>query len=193
MLAFYCPKLTHSSPVIPCRELLTPTFHTNTIARTLWGFNFIGAKSSWDSIISNTKLLPILLQIRAGKPILNVGNTNLISILKMKCMKQKTNNTGCTINGESVTLELRKDLPSSIGNWQAVAFYDAAHNTINHAPWRSGTNDATLQGVGLGLSWQNSDLWSTRMSIAAPVGNETKLLSPSSIGPRVWAEVRKNF
>ncbi len=95
--------------------------------------------------------------------------------------------------GETVTLELRKDLPSSIGNWQAVAFYDAAHININHAPWRSGTNDATLQGVGLGLSWQNSNLWSARMSIAAPVGNETKLLSLSSIGPRVWAEVRKDF
>ena len=95
--------------------------------------------------------------------------------------------------GESVTLELRKDFPSTIGNWQAVAFYDASHLTINHSPWRAGTNDATLQGVGLGLSWQNSDLWSARMNVAAPVGNETKLLSPSSIGPRVWAEVRKDF
>ena len=95
--------------------------------------------------------------------------------------------------GESVTLELRKDLPSSIGNLQAVAFYDAAHININHAPWRTGKNDATLQGVGFGLSWQNSDLWSARISVANPVGNETKLLSPSSIGPRVWAELRKDF
>jgi len=95
--------------------------------------------------------------------------------------------------GESVTLELRKDFPSTIGNWQAIAFYDAAHITINHAPWRAGTNDTTLQGVGLGLSWQNTNQWSARMSFAAPVGNETKLLSPSSIGPRVWAEVRKDF
>ncbi len=95
--------------------------------------------------------------------------------------------------GKSTTIELRKDFPSSLGFWQATAFYDAAHISINHTLWTNGINEATLQGIGLGLGWQSSNQWSAHITVAKPVGHESSLLSPASIGTRAWAEVRKDF
>ena len=92
-----------------------------------------------------------------------------------------------------VTMEIRKSFQSSFGVWQAVAFYDAAHLAINHHPWATSKNDANLQGVGLGLNWQNEALWSAHVSVATPVGSEPSLLSKSSMGSRAWAEIRKDF
>ena len=92
-----------------------------------------------------------------------------------------------------VTMELRKSFQSSFGVWQAVAFYDAAHLAINHHSWTTSKNDANLQGVGLGLNWQNEALWSAHVSVATPVGSESNLLSKSSMGSRAWAEIRKDF
>lgn len=40
--------------------------------------------------------------------------------------------------------------------WQALAFFDAEHVTINKDAWTSGKNDATLRGAGLGMNWSGA-------------------------------------
>ncbi len=91
------------------------------------------------------------------------------------------------------TMELRSSIQSSFGVWQATVFYDAAHVAINHQPWTTSKNDANIQGVGLGMNWQNEAMWSAHISVATPVGSVPSLLSKSTIGSRAWAEIRKDF
>jgi hemolysin activation/secretion protein len=91
------------------------------------------------------------------------------------------------------SIELRHDLGSLWqGQWQAVAFVDSQHITINKAPWTTGTNDATLSGVGAGLDWSGQDQWSGKLYVATPVGGRPELVSsPSKF--RAWVQLSKGF
>ena len=57
-----------------------------------------------------------------------------------------------SISGDSGylgSIELRHDLTSQ---WQAIIFVDSENVTVNHTPWVVGTNNATLNGAGVGIS-----------------------------------------
>jgi len=49
------------------------------------------------------------------------------------------------------------------GQWQAVAFVDSAHVSVNQNVWAAGTNRARLSGAGLGLNWAGPSQWSARV------------------------------
>jgi hemolysin activation/secretion protein len=91
------------------------------------------------------------------------------------------------------TAELRHDLGSGWhGQWQAVAFIDSAHVTVNKAVWGSGANSATLSGVGVGLNWARSYEWNARAYIAKPIG-ATPVLVVSTASIRAWIEIGRRF
>jgi hemolysin activation/secretion protein len=91
------------------------------------------------------------------------------------------------------TAELRHDLGSGWhGQWQAVAFIDSAHVTVNKTVWGSGANSATLSGVGVGLNWARSYEWNARAYIATPIG-ATPVLVVSTASIRAWIEIGRRF
>ena len=91
------------------------------------------------------------------------------------------------------TAELRHDLGLAWhGQWQAVAFIDSAHVTVNKNVWVAGANSATLSGAGVGLNWAGPDQWSARAYIAAPIGS-TPALVASTASARAWVEIGKGF
>lgn len=90
------------------------------------------------------------------------------------------------------TVELRYDLGEALyGQWQASLFVDSAHVKVNENPWAAGANNATLSGVGVGLSWNNAH-FSARAFIATPVG-PTPVLIDSDNPVRAWVQVGANF
>lgn len=98
-------------------------------------------------------------------------------------------------SGYTLSAELRQDLSfggAGAGQWQAVAFVDSGRVTINQAPWRTGTNAATLSGVGLGLNWSGPSQWSARASVAAPVGGDSALAGVTR-STRGWLDLRLGF
>jgi hemolysin activation/secretion protein len=96
-------------------------------------------------------------------------------------------------SGELGTVELQHDLGTAWqGRWQASAFVDSEHVTINQTPWVAGPNDATLSGGGVGLSWAGPQQWTAKTSLAARFGAVPTLVSdPSSV--RLWLELNKAF
>lgn len=87
------------------------------------------------------------------------------------------------------TVELRHNLSPS---WQAVAFYDSEHITVNRSPWVAGTNGATLTGAGVGLNWFGQDAWVARAYVASRIGSTPTLLASAS-SSRAWVQVGKGF
>lgn len=95
-------------------------------------------------------------------------------------------------NAYFVSAEFRHDLvPSGYGQWQAVAFIDSAHVTVNHTPWTSGKNSATLSGAGVGLNWSGPDQWGARIVVATPV--TVPALLDTSNSARAWVELSRRF
>lgn len=91
------------------------------------------------------------------------------------------------------TIEFRHNLGTAWqGQWQAVAFVDSAHVTVNKTVWVAGTNSATLSGVGVGLNWAGADQWTARAYIATRIGS-TPVLVASTASTRAWIEIRKGF
>ncbi len=78
------------------------------------------------------------------------------------------------------------------GRFQVVGFIDTEHVTVNKYVWVGGTNEATLNGAGVGLNCIWSSQWSGRAYIAAPFGTIPELVaSPASV--RAWFEIGKGF
>lgn len=100
------------------------------------------------------------------------------------------------VSGDSayfVSAEYRHDLiPSGGGLWQAVAFIDSANVTVNHTPWTTGKNSATLSGAGVGLNWSGPDQWGAKLVVATPVGAVPALVGNSN-SARAWMEVSRRF
>jgi hemolysin activation/secretion protein len=94
--------------------------------------------------------------------------------------------------GRQETIEWRRDLPAWQGQWQAVAFVDSEHLTINKSVWTAGPNAATLTGGGVGLNWTGPHLWSAKASIASRLGSTPALLGETT-QVRGWVQVAKGF
>jgi hemolysin activation/secretion protein len=78
------------------------------------------------------------------------------------------------------------------GHLQAVGFVDSEHVTINRTVWAAGPNSATLSGGGLGLNWSWTGQWTTRVSVAAPLGPTPALIGENN-SARVWLALSKGF
>jgi hemolysin activation/secretion protein len=91
------------------------------------------------------------------------------------------------------TAELRHDLGSAWeGQWQAVAFIDSQHVTVNKAPWTATVNSANLGGAGLGLNWTGRDHWSAKAYVATQIGALPALVA-SNASVHAWVEINKGF
>ncbi|BBI99978.1 hypothetical protein FGKAn22_16710 [Ferrigenium kumadai] len=94
--------------------------------------------------------------------------------------------------GYAGSVEWRHDLRAGGGQWQAVAFVDSAHVTVNKSPWVGGANGATLSGAGVGLNWAGGDQWHAKAYIASRLGSTPALVANSS-STRAWVEIGKGF
>jgi hemolysin activation/secretion protein len=95
--------------------------------------------------------------------------------------------------GFLATLELRHDLFVAVhSQWQAIAFIDTSHITVNQTTWVAGSNNATLIGAGAALDWTGPYRWHARVSVAAPIGATPELVG-STTSTRVWGEIGKSF
>ena len=90
------------------------------------------------------------------------------------------------------TAEFRHNFGEWHGQWQGVAFVDSQYVRINKDPWVSGTNSATLSGVGAGINWTGIDQWTAKATIATPVGSTPSLIG-STNSVRAWVELNKAF
>jgi len=101
-----------------------------------------------------------------------------------------------SISGDSGylgTAEFRRNLGSAWkGQWQAVAFVDSAHITVNQTTWITGENSATLSGVGVGLNWAESNQWNARAYVATRLGSTPALVARTS-ATRGWIEIGRSF
>ena len=97
------------------------------------------------------------------------------------------------------SLELRYILPlpqamEPTGIWQVTAFVDSAMVQTNKNPWSSGSNEASLNGAGLGLNWQGSKGVSGRIFIASSLGElPTQLAGSESTHTNAWWEMSWAF
>jgi hemolysin activation/secretion protein len=100
------------------------------------------------------------------------------------------------VSGDSGYLgsaEFRHELGAALrSQWQAVAFVETAHVTVNHTPWVTGQNDATLSGMGVGLNWGGPSHWNGKASIAVPIGGTPELV-PDTSSSRFWIEISRGF
>ena len=78
------------------------------------------------------------------------------------------------------------------GQWQAIAFFDYGHATVNHNAWVAGSNSATLSGAGLGLSWAGAGRWSARSWLAVRTGALPALVADAA-SARAWVELSRAF
>ncbi len=94
--------------------------------------------------------------------------------------------------GVLATVELRHDIASDCGRWQAVAFVDSATLRIDESPWVFGRNHATLSGAGAGLNWMGPSQWQINTYIAIVVGAKPELVGGAA-PMRAGVELRKSF
>lgn len=97
--------------------------------------------------------------------------------------------------GYFLSAEYRYNLGQAwAGKWQAVAFVDSAHVTVNTntRSGMKGENSGTLKGVGLGLNWTGPDQWSLKAYVAKPIGTVPALVG-STHATRAWVEFAKKL
>jgi hemolysin activation/secretion protein len=95
--------------------------------------------------------------------------------------------------GWQITTELRHTFPRYWhGQWQAVAFLDDAHLTINRNVFAPGPNTTSLNGAGAGLNWTGPAQWVASVTVAAPIGSRPELIG-STTSVRAWAQLTKGF
>jgi hemolysin activation/secretion protein len=93
--------------------------------------------------------------------------------------------------------EVRRDLPQPSfmpGNLVGLAFFDWAHGRLNKdpLPLETSTNQRTLSGVGLGLTWTKQDDFLVRATVAWRLtGNP--ISDPDDKKPRVFFQLQKNL
>ncbi|MET0379462.1 MAG: ShlB/FhaC/HecB family hemolysin secretion/activation protein [Spongiibacteraceae bacterium] len=126
------------------------------------------------------------------------ANSNLDSSQKMALggpYSVRAYDVGAVLGDEGYagTVELRRDIGQAWqGQWQAVAFIDSAHVTVNENAWVAGTNGATLSGAGLGLNWTGNQFGSVRTYVATPIGSTPTLVGDTK-SARAWVETRIGF
>jgi len=95
--------------------------------------------------------------------------------------------------GYLTTVELRHALGTAWGGqWQAVAFVDAARLTVNKSAWILGMNSANLSGAGVGMNWAGPQQWRVKTYIATRLGSVPKLVA-SSASTIAWFELSRGF
>ena len=96
-------------------------------------------------------------------------------------------------SGSLVTAEFRHQMRQYWnGQWQALAFVDSEHLTINSNPWAPGINGATLSGAGVGLNWAGSHQWTANAYIAKPI-DTTPVLVGVTKSVQGWIQINKGF
>jgi len=95
--------------------------------------------------------------------------------------------------GYLVTAEFRRNMGTAWqGQWNAVAFVDSAHVTVNRNTWVTGTNSANLSGLGAGLNWTGESQWHTKAYVAMRLGSAPAIVA-NTASTRTWLEVSKEF
>jgi len=101
-----------------------------------------------------------------------------------------------TIAGDTgylLNVEFRHSLQQAWhGQWQAVAFLDRAHVTVNRNTWVAGPNSATLNGAGVGLNWTSRNQWGAKFYAAKRIGS-VPLLVGNAASANAWVEINKGF
>ena len=96
-------------------------------------------------------------------------------------------------SGALFTMELRHTMAHAwFGQWQAVAFLDAAHVRINRNAFEAGSNIANMSGVGVGLNWAGPYRTSASVSVAAPIGGRPEVAG-NTASARAWLQFAKGF
>ena len=97
-------------------------------------------------------------------------------------------------SGTLETVEYRHDfLKQWHGHWQAIAFVDTEHVTINRDTWTTTLNNATLSGAGVGANWSTTDQWTAKAYVATPIGARPDLLAGTKTSTQGWVELTKWF
>lgn len=105
--------------------------------------------------------------------------------------------------GWLLNLELRRDLGYG---WQAMGFLDAGGVRLHRREWggwqggAATPNHYELTGAGFGISWQQPQSWSLRLSVATPLGSNPGRDSAgnnndgsSQNSTRAWMQLTKFF
>jgi hemolysin activation/secretion protein len=126
------------------------------------------------------------------------ANTNLDASQKMSVggpYSVRAYDTG-SLSGDTgylTTVELRHALGTAwSGQWQAVAFVDAARVTVNKSLWILGVNSDNLSGAGVGMNWAGPQQWRVKTYIATRLGSVPKLVA-SSASTIAWFELSRGF
>lgn len=96
--------------------------------------------------------------------------------------------------GYLAVAEWRQDMGAIWGSqWQAIAFMDSAHLTVNKKLWLQATavNNANLKGAGVGLNFAGEH-WNAKSYLATAVGPKSSLVSTDKVW-RAWLEVSRQF
>ena len=98
--------------------------------------------------------------------------------------------------GYVATLEARLLLPNWLrglpGQVHLIGFVDTGYVTQNYSPWTSGPNTASRSGVGIGLTWAETNNFSVSVGYAHRLGNQMATSAPDRWG-RLWVQVIKYF
>ncbi len=91
------------------------------------------------------------------------------------------------------SVEWRHDLGQfAAGRLQTAVFVESTSVKVNHRPWTTSKNSATLSGTGLGVVWEGPDAWRATASIATRLGDVPSLLAAQA-STRGWVTVSKAF
>jgi hemolysin activation/secretion protein len=91
------------------------------------------------------------------------------------------------------SIEWRHNLGQfAAGRLQTTAFVESARVKLNHRPWTTSNNSATLSGAGLGLLWEGPNLWRATASVATRIGAVPSMVAPQS-SARAWVTMSKAF
>lgn len=78
------------------------------------------------------------------------------------------------------------------GQVHLVGFVDGGRITTDKEPWFAGSNDRTLSGAGVGLTWDQPGNFAVRTYYAARLGSEEAISAPDKSG-RFWIQAIKYF
>jgi len=96
-------------------------------------------------------------------------------------------------SGALFTMEFRHTMAHAwYGQWQAIAFVDAAHVRINRNTFEAGSNIANMGGAGVGLNWAGPYQTNASASVAAPIGGRPEQAG-STASVRAWLQLSKAF
>jgi hemolysin activation/secretion protein len=98
--------------------------------------------------------------------------------------------------GYVLNLEVRLLLPKlserQRSQMHLIGLFDTGTVTINRNPWTNGPNHRTLNGAGIGFTWQEYNNFSVKTYYAQKIGTEAATSGPDSPG-QFWIQLVKYF